>query len=90
MAHRLGHVSDKCLTKLRKNGFLGSFDFESYDTWKSCLIGKMIKGTFTGHSERATNLLGFIHTDVCRPLNISTSRGYLYFITFIDNFSRYG
>ena len=50
----------------------------------------MEKAPFTGHSERATNLLGLIYTDLCGPMNIAARRGYVYFITFIDNFSRYG
>ena len=38
----------------------------------------------------ANDLLGLIHSDVCGPLS-STARGaFQYFITFIDDFSRYG
>ena len=54
------------------------------------MLGKMTKAPFTGHSERTTDLLGFIHIDVCRPLNIAARGGYVYFIAFIDDFSRYG
>ena len=31
-----------------------------------------------------------MHSDVCGPMNISTRGGYSYFITFIDDLSRYG
>ena len=61
---------------------MNSFDFESYDTCESCLLGKMTKDPFTGHSERANELLDLIHTDA--------RGGYKYFITFTDDFSRYG
>ncbi|GJT22545.1 retrotransposon protein, putative, ty1-copia subclass [Tanacetum coccineum] len=40
--------------------------------------------------ERAKDLLGLIHTDVCGPFKIMSRQGAYYFITFIDNFSRYG
>ena len=50
----------------------------------------MTKDHFTGHSERATDLLGLIHNDVCGPLSIDVRGGYQYFITFTDDFSRYG
>ena len=40
--------------------------------------------------ERATDLLGIIHTDVCGPMSISTRNGYRYFVTFTDDLSRYG
>ena len=33
----LGHISDKRVSKLHKAGDLGSFYYESYDTYESCL-----------------------------------------------------
>ena len=69
---------------------LDSFDFESYETCESCLLGKMTKTPFSGHSERATDLLGLIHSDVCGPFNVAVRGGYRYFITFTYDFSRYG
>ena len=50
----------------------------------------MTKTPFSGHSERATDLLGLIHSDVCGPFNVAARGGYRYFITFTDDFSRYG
>ena len=50
----------------------------------------MTKTPFSGHSERATDLLGLIHSDVCGPFNVAARSGYRYFITFTDDFSRYG
>ncbi|WJX51342.1 hypothetical protein P8452_37547 [Trifolium repens] len=87
---RLGHINEKRISKLHKDGFLESFDYESYDTCRSCLIGKMTKAPFTGKGERANDLLALIHTDVCGPLNIPARGGFSYFITFTDDFSRYG
>jgi hypothetical protein len=45
---------------------------------------------FTGFVDRATDLLGIIHTDVCGPMSISTRNGYRYFVTFTDDLCRYG
>ena len=50
----------------------------------------MTKAPFAGHSERASDLLGLIHTDVCGPISSIARGGYQYFITFTDDFSRYG
>jgi len=50
----------------------------------------MTKAPFIGQSERATDLLGLIHIDVCGSLSSPTRGGYLYFITFTNDFSRYG
>ena len=87
---RLGHINEKRISKLHQVGVLNSFDFESYDTCESCLLGKMTKDPFTGHSERANELLDLIHTYVRGPLSSDARGGYKYFITFTDDFSRYG
>ncbi|KAG8496949.1 hypothetical protein CXB51_008176 [Gossypium anomalum] len=50
----------------------------------------MTKSPFTGKSERASDLLGLIHSDVYRPINTQARGGFHYFITFTDDFSRYG
>jgi hypothetical protein len=66
---RLGHINEKRIERLHKDGLLSSFDFESFDTCESCLLGKMTKSPFTGQSERASDLLGLVHTDVCGPMS---------------------
>jgi hypothetical protein len=88
--YRLGHINEKYIERLHKDGLLSSFDFESFDTCESCLLGKMTKASFTGQSERASDLLGHVHTDVCGPMSYVGRGGFQYFITFTDNFSRYG
>ncbi|KAL4334311.1 hypothetical protein GQ457_07G006670 [Hibiscus cannabinus] len=50
----------------------------------------MTKAPFSGKGERASDLLGLIHSDVCGPMNTQARGGYQYFITFTDDFSRYG
>jgi C-terminal processing protease CtpA/Prc len=35
-------------------------------------------------------LLGLIHTDIYRPMNVHVIGGYTYFITFTNDHSRYG
>ena len=86
----LGHINEKRISKLQQNGLLNSFDYESFETCESCLLGKMTKTPFTRQSERANELLGLIHSDVCRPSSSTARGGFQYFITFTDDFSRYG
>ena len=38
---RLGHINEKRISKLHKDGILESFDFESIDKCEACLLGKM-------------------------------------------------
>ena len=86
----LGHISERRMTELHKCGSLGSFDYESFDTCESCLLGKMTKLPFKGKGERANELLDLIHTHVCGPMSVHARGGFVYFITFIDDYSRYG
>ncbi|KAK8656474.1 hypothetical protein V6N13_098424 [Hibiscus sabdariffa] len=53
-------------------------------------FGKMTKAPFSGKGERASDLLGLIHSDACGPMNTQARGGFQYFITFTDDFSRYG
>ena len=62
----------------------------SYATYESCLHGKLTNSPFSGTGERATELLELIHSDVCGPMSTHAIGGYSYFITFTDDFSRYG
>ena len=87
---RLGHVNEKRILKLHQDGLIHSFGLESFETCESCLLGKMTKAPFARHSERVSDLLGLIHTDVCGPISSISRGGYQYFITFTDDFSRYG
>ncbi|GJX94653.1 retrotransposon protein, putative, ty1-copia subclass [Tanacetum coccineum] len=66
--HRLAHISKKRIEKLQHDGLLKSTDEESFDKCVSCLSGKMTRKPFLHHTERATDLLGIILTDVCGPL----------------------
>ena len=87
---RLGHIGHKRMKKLHRDGRLTSFDFESFDTCEACLMGKLARALFNGNVERASDLLEIIHTDVCGPMSIPARGGFLYFITFTDDLSRYG
>ena len=75
------------MSKLHKQGSLGSFDYESYKTCESCLLGKMTKSLFTGKGERTNGLLELIHSDICGPMTTHARGDFLYFITFIDYYS---
>ncbi|KAL4291223.1 hypothetical protein GQ457_14G014660 [Hibiscus cannabinus] len=50
----------------------------------------MTKAPFNGKGERASDLLGLIHSDVCGPMNTQAKGGFQYFITFTNDFKRYG
>ncbi|RVX17056.1 Retrovirus-related Pol polyprotein from transposon TNT 1-94 [Vitis vinifera] len=51
---------------------------------------KMAAKTKKEKVDKCGSTLDLIHTDICDPLTPTALGGYKYFITFIDNFSRYG
>ena len=44
---RLGHISESRINKLYKEEFFDPNDYESLETYKSCLMGKMINTPFS-------------------------------------------
>nr|GEU49646.1 hypothetical protein [Tanacetum cinerariifolium] len=86
----LAHVSKKRIKKMHHDGFLMSTDEESFDKCVSCFSGKMTRKPFPHCTKRATDLLELIHIDVCGPLRHVSRQGASYFITFTDDYSRYG
>jgi hypothetical protein len=50
----------------------------------------MTRAPFTGQSDRESDLLGPVHIDVCGPMSSIVRGGFQYFITFTNDFSRYG
>ena len=78
------------MAKLHKSGNLWSFDYESYDTCGSCLLGNMTKLPLKGKGERVSGPLDLIHTYVCILMSTHARGGFFYFITFTNDFSQYG
>ncbi|GJW65960.1 retrotransposon protein, putative, ty1-copia subclass [Tanacetum coccineum] len=87
---RLGHISKKRIEKLQHEGLLNSTNIQSLGKCVFCMSGKMARNPYSHQVERAKDLLGLIHTDVCGPFKIMSRKGASYFVTFNDDFSRYG
>nr|GFC46146.1 retrotransposon protein, putative, Ty1-copia subclass [Tanacetum cinerariifolium] len=87
---RLAYISKKRIKKQQQERLLKSTDDESFDQCVSCLTGKMTRKSFPHRPERATDLLGIIHIDVCGPLRHASRQGASYFITLTDDCICYG
>nr|GEU69992.1 retrotransposon protein, putative, Ty1-copia subclass [Tanacetum cinerariifolium] len=59
----LGHISKKCIKKLQHDRLLDSTNIKSFEKFISCMSGKMARKSYSHQVERATDLLGLIHTD---------------------------
>lgn len=83
---RLGHIFIERIKRLVKEGVLDTLNFNDFDTCVSCIKGKQTNKHKIG-AKRSSDLLEVIHTDICCPnMNASDPK---YFITFIDDYSRY-
>ena len=86
----LDHISESRIDKKYKEKFFDPYDYKSLGACEFYLIGKMTKTPFSGHRERAKKLLALVHSDVCGPMTAQAKRAYSYFITFIDDLSKFG
>jgi hypothetical protein len=55
---------------------------------RGCALGKNIKKPFPSSENRSKEILDLIHSDVCGPMPLKSLGGSLYYVTFIDDFSR--
>ena len=69
---------------------MDSFDYESFEIYESYLQEKMTKSPFIGKGEIVSELLRLIYSDVCGLMTIQARGGFSYFITFTNDYSRYG
>ena len=72
----LGYVNEKRILKLHQDGLIHSFGLNSFETCESCLLVKMTRAPFVRQSERATDLLGLIHTNFYGPISSIARGGY--------------
>ena len=86
---RLGHISKRRIERLVSDGILDPLDFMDFDTCVNCIKGDQTNVRRLG-ANRASDVLELIHTDICGPFPTASWNDQTYFITFIDNFSRYG
>ena len=74
---------------LAREGLLGPLAKVNLPICKPCLAGKACRKPF-GKAMRATQPLELIHLDICGPMNVKSRHGVSYFLTYIDDYTRYG
>jgi len=68
---------------------LEPLDLSDFKVCVECIKGKWTNIRKLG-VERAKDILELIHTDICGPFPTPSWNGQQYFISFIDDYSRYG
>jgi hypothetical protein len=78
------------IERLINDNILILLDFSNSDYCIDCIKGKYAKQVKKGEAKRSAGVLEIMHTDICGPFPIKFVGGFDSFITFTDNFSRYG
>nr|GEW64974.1 retrotransposon protein, putative, Ty1-copia subclass [Tanacetum cinerariifolium] len=86
----LGQISKKRIKKLQDDGLLNSTDLRAFEKYVSFMSGKMERKSYTHQVKRDKDLLALIHTDVYGLFKMMSRQGASYFVTFTNDFSRYG
>ena len=83
---RIAHVHYRALPLARKvvEG-LPKIQAKHDGVYKGCVKGK---NTFPSNKSKAKGILEVIHYDVCGPMSSSSLSEYVYYVSFIDDFSR--
>ena len=90
---RYGHLGTRNLQKLAKHELVNGFDFDmtkEINFCESCVEGKHHRRHFpTIGGKRSVEPLGLVHSDVCGKISTESLSGAEYFLTFIDDTTRY-
>ena len=87
---RLGYISLDRINKLTNDGPLKDLSVGTLPVCESYLEGKMTKRPFTTKGLRAEQPLKLVYSDVYGPFSTQARGDYEYYVTFIDDYSRYG
>lgn len=85
---RLGHVNYDTIRRLVNMDLLPKFHIDTNHKCETCVEAKLTKAPFQS-IERNTEPLELIHSDICDLKFLQTRGGKKYFITFIDDATRY-
>ncbi|WJX64387.1 hypothetical protein P8452_49170 [Trifolium repens] len=85
---RLGHVSERGLVELAKQGLLGKEKLNKLDFCDNCTLGKQHKVKFGVGVHKSSRPFEYVHSDLWGPASVSTHGGGSYFLSIIDDYSR--
>lgn len=90
---RLGHRDPEAVLKIVRDGLGHGLKLDRCDVESvcgSCCEGKMSRGSFPKKStSRATAVGELVHTDLGGPMEVETPHGNRFFMTMVDDYSRY-
>ena len=85
---KLGHVYYDTLRGLINLNHIPTFQIDAKHKCETCVEAKLIRSSFQ-NVERHTEPLNLIHSDICDLKFVQTRCGNKYFITFVDDSTKY-
>ena len=85
---RLGHVSSRYIKKMQTLGLINNIDYSGLSKCQICVTFKLTRNT-CGSVTRETKLLELIHSDLGYLKLTMTRGGKKFYVTFIDDYSRF-
>lgn len=86
---RLGHVNCASIKRLRKLDLIPRIEDKEINQCEICVEAKFAKKSFKYVENRKTELLELIHTELTDFRSTMSRGGKSYYISFVDDFSRY-
>ena len=88
---RLGHRNYNDIRSMIKSDVFKNINInnKSHGTCNVCIEGKLHKLPFNNSKSKTNAILDLVHSDVCGPMSIITPSKNKYYVSFIDDFSRY-
>jgi transposase InsO family protein len=83
--NRLAHVNEKLVRQMIRRQDLEKERLNC----TSCIQGKMARSEFSRSNSKSSRRYELVHTDVCGPFEENAIGEYRYFVTFIDDYSKY-
>jgi hypothetical protein len=88
-SRRLAHINYKALPYICKAVIgLPELKGDHEGICDGCAQGKNVKNPFPKRDSKAEGVLELIHSDVCGPMSSSSNKGYVYYVSFINDYSR--
>lgn len=81
-------MSERALNEIQKKGVFGNDKIRSLGFCKDYLLTKAFKLKFEIAIYPTKDKLGYIHFDLWRLTQVTSLGGRMYFLSFIDDFSR--
>ncbi|KMQ84505.1 retrovirus-related pol polyprotein from transposon tnt 1-94, partial [Lasius niger] len=89
---RMGHLNVRDLVEMTKKRSISGVSIKHANNLPpcdTCMKGKLTQLSFTHSTSRSTERLSIVHTDLCGPMRIQSKGGAFYFVTFVDDCTRW-